>query len=60
MDILTLLRANIKRKKGTFLGIVFLMILVSMFLTTVFSVRKNVTKSIDDAYEEAHAANLMM
>ena len=60
MDILTLLRADIKRKKGTFLGIVLLMILVSMFLTTVYSVKKNVTKSIDEAYEEAHAANLMM
>ncbi|MBO4474259.1 MAG: ABC transporter permease [Clostridiales bacterium] len=60
MDILTLLRANIKRKKGTFLGIMLLMILVSMFLTTIFSVKKNVTRSIDDAYEEAKAANLMM
>ena len=60
MDILTLLRANIKRKKGTFLGIVLLMIIVSMFLTTIYSVKKNVRKSVDDAYEEAHAANLMM
>ncbi|MBO7564100.1 MAG: FtsX-like permease family protein [Clostridiales bacterium] len=60
MDILTLLRANIKRKKGTFLGIVFLMIIVSMFLTTIYSVKKNVTKSIDDAYEEFKTANLMM
>ena len=60
MDILTLLRANIKRKKGTFLGIVLLMIVVSMFLTTIYSVKKNVTRSIDDAYEEAKAANLMM
>ena len=60
MDILTLLRANIKRKKGTFLGIVLLMIIVSMFLTTIYSVKKNVRKSVDDAYEEANAANLMM
>ena len=60
MDILTLLRANMKRRKGTFLGIVLLMILVSMFLTTIFSVKKNVTRSIDDAYAEAKAANLMM
>ena len=60
MDILTLLRANIKRKKGTFLGIMLLMIVVSMFLTTIYSVKKNVERSIDDAYEEAKAANLMM
>ncbi|MBR5938541.1 MAG: FtsX-like permease family protein [Clostridiales bacterium] len=60
MDILTLLRANIKRKKGAFLGIMLLMIIVSMFLTTIYSVKKNVRKSVDDAYVEFKAANLMM
>ena len=58
MDILTLLRANIKRKKGTFFGIVILMIIVSMLLITLISVKKNVLKSIDDAYEEVDAGDV--
>jgi len=60
MDILTLLRANIRRKKGTFIGIMLLMIIVSMFLFALFSIKKNVAKSIDDALEEANAANVIM
>lgn len=58
MDILTLLRANIKRKKGTFFGIVILMIIVSMLLITLISVKKNVKKSIDDAFAEADAGDV--
>lgn len=60
MDILTLLRANIKRKKGTFFGIMFLMILVSSLLTMLFSIKKNVAKSIDDAYVEAQVADVFI
>lgn len=60
MDILTLLRANIKRKKGTFIGIVFLMILVSMLLTAIYSVKKNVKESIQEACRDANAADIMM
>ncbi|MBO4928493.1 MAG: ABC transporter permease [Clostridiales bacterium] len=60
MDILTLLRANIRRKKGTFLGIMFLMILVSSLLTMLFSIKKNVTKSIDDAFIEAKVADVFV
>ena len=39
MEILTLLRANVKRKKGTFFGILFLMILVAALLTMLFSIK---------------------
>ncbi len=60
MDILTLLRANIRRKKGTFFGIMFLMIIVSMLLITIFSVKKNVTQSINEAYIDAKASDVMM
>ena len=60
MEILTLLRANVKRKKGTFFGILFLMILVAALLTMLFSIKKNVTKSIDEAYIEAKAGDVFM
>ncbi|MBO4496036.1 MAG: ABC transporter permease [Clostridiales bacterium] len=60
MDILTLLRANIRRKKGTFFGIMLLMIIVSMLLITIFSLKKNVAESIDEAYIDARASDVMM
>ena len=59
MEILTLLRANIKRKKGTFFGILFLMLLVAALLTMLFSIKKNVAKSIDEAYIEAKAGDVV-
>ncbi len=60
MDILTLLCANIRRKKGAFFGIMLLMIIVSMLLITIFSLKKNVSESIDEAYIDAKASDVMM
>lgn len=41
MDILTLLIANIKKKKGTFISVTFLMLIISAVITSLISVRDN-------------------
>lgn len=54
MEILTLLKADIKRKKGTFLSIVFLMLIISAVMTSIFSVQDNYRNAVKDAlYGEA-------
>ena len=60
MEILTLIRANVKRKKGTFFGILFLMLLVATLLTMLFSIKKNVVTSVDEAFAEAKAGDVFM
>lgn len=58
MEILTLLKANIRHKKGSFVSIILLMIIISMSLTTVLSVKDSCKTSIENALEQATAANL--
>ncbi|MBP5492910.1 MAG: FtsX-like permease family protein [Clostridiales bacterium] len=60
MDTLILLRANMLRRKGTFVGIVLLMIIISMSMTAIMSVKTNVRESVDEAYEEADVADVFM
>ena len=58
MEILTLLKANIHHKKGSFISIVVLMVIVSMALASVLGVRKNCLDSIRDIYEETDTADV--
>ncbi|MCI2113410.1 MAG: ABC transporter permease [Ruminococcus sp.] len=58
MEILTLLKANIRHKKGSFISIILLMIIISMSLTTVLSVKDNCKTSIENALKQANAADL--
>lgn len=58
MEILTLLKANIRHKKGSFVSIILLMIIISMSMTSIFSVQDNYKASIDDALEQVDAGNI--
>lgn len=53
MEILTLLKANIRRKKGTFISIMLLTAIIVTVITAVFSVRDNYDKALDNALEYA-------
>lgn len=51
MEILTLLKANIRRKKGTFISIMLLTTIIVTIITAVFSVRDNYDNALDNALE---------
>lgn len=55
MEIWTMLKANIKHKKGTFISIVIMMIIISMSLTAIISVKDNADKSVENAMEQVDA-----
>ncbi len=58
MDILTLLKANIRHKKGSFASIVLLMVIISMSLTITLSVRDNCVGSMERAHEIADTGDI--
>lgn len=58
MEILTLLKANIRHKKGAFVSIIILMILISTALTAILSVKDNCKISIENALAQVDAGNL--
>lgn len=59
MDIFTLLKANIRGKKGSFISIVLLMMIIAMSLTTVLSVKENCRNSHVDMLNEANEGNIV-
>lgn len=59
MDIFTLLKANIRYKKGAFISIVLLMMIIAMSLTTILSVKENCTNSHVDMLNEANEGNII-
>ncbi len=60
VEILTLLKANIRHKKGSFISIILLMILVSMSLTAILSVNDNSNKSIEEELDYVNAGNITL
>lgn len=58
MELLTLLRANIRHRKGSFTSIILLMLIISMSLTAVLSVRDNCRQGIENAFAQADAGDL--
>ena len=49
MEIFTLLLANIRRKKGSFVSIMILMVIISLSLTAFLSIKESCFSSIDNA-----------
>lgn len=58
MEIITLIKANICRKKGSFIGITLLMVIISMSLTAIISVQDNCRDGLKAAYEQTDAADV--
>lgn len=60
MDILTLIKENIRHKKGSFKSIICLMFIISLSITTIVSLKQNFPKSILDAYERQDVGHITM
>lgn len=60
MEIITILKANIRRQKGSFFGIFILMLIVSMALTAVLTVSLNSQKSDEEALEQAGFGDMLV
>lgn len=58
MEILILLKANILRKKGTFICIMLLTAIVDIVMTTIFSVKDNYTTAIRDSIEYSDCGDI--
>lgn len=58
MEVLTILKANIRRKKGSFISVIILMVIISMAFTSFLSIKKSCTESVKNALTYADAANI--
>ena len=58
MEIWTLVKANIKKKKSTCISVLLLTAIVVSLLTAMFSVRKNYEVALSQAYEEADCGEI--
>lgn len=60
MEILTLLKANIRHRKGSFVSIIILMLIISMSFTAIISIKDNCVDSIENALDKVNAADLTL
>ena len=60
MSILTILKANIRHKKGTFVSIAVLLFVISMAVASIISIRKNANDSLQAAYDRTDARSLLV
>ncbi len=58
MEIWSLVKANIRHKKGSFVSIIILMLLISMALTAILSVQDNCKSALENALVEVDTGNL--
>lgn len=60
MDILTLLKANIRYKKGAFISVAVLMLIVTSALTAVISANDNFVRNLRDAQKPVDTGDLVL
>lgn len=58
METVTLLKANIRKKKGTFLSILLLMFLIAMSAAVIFGMAENYSNAMKNAYEISESADI--
>lgn len=51
MEILTLLNANIRRKKGSFVSVILLTMIIAMSVTIIFSMKESTLNGVNKAHE---------
>ena len=59
MEILTLLKANMKRKKGAFVGILLLTAIIVAMMSSIFSVRDNYQAGMQRAFIESESGDIV-
>ena len=60
MDIIKLIRSNIRYKKGSFKGIMILMMIISLSVSVIVSLKRNFPDSIESTYDRKYDANITM
>ena len=60
MDLKTLIKANIRYKKGSFKSIIILMFIISLSVTTIVSLKRNFPESIRNAYDRQEVGNITL
>ena len=60
MDIIKLIRANIRYKKGSFKGILILMMIISLSVSVIVSLKRNFPDSIRRAYDRKYDADITL
>ncbi len=60
MEILTLLKANIKKKKGTFISIMFLMVIISAVMASLISVKDNYRNAVKAALKSEAGCDVIL
>lgn len=51
MEILTLLKANIRHKKGSFLSVVLLTLIIAMSVTTILGIKESAFQGVYKSHE---------
>lgn len=60
MEILTLLKANIRYRKGTFFSLFILMLIIVMAMTAIFNTTDNENRAVEQALQRIHAGDLVV
>ncbi len=59
MSIITLLKANIRYRKGSFISVLILSFMISLCLTTILSINHNIEERADKALEQVETGDLV-
>ena len=60
MDIIKLIRSNIRYKKGSFKGIMILMMIIALSVSVIVSLKRNFPNSIESTYDRKYDANITL
>ena len=60
MDIILLIKKNIRYKKGSFTSIIMLMLIIALSITTIASIKENVPRSIENAYDRVYDSSITL
>ena len=60
MDIIKLIRSNIRYKKGSFKGIMILMMIIALSISVIVSLKRNFPNSIESSYDRKYDANITL
>lgn len=58
MTLLVLIKENLKQKKGTFIGLLILMIIISFIIITIVSVNSNVSARANQAHDHVNSGDV--
>lgn len=60
MEILTLLKANIRRRKGSFISVILLTLIIAISVTAVLSIKESTVKGVIYAHQLCNTPDLLI